>query len=124
MTTPRNGLWHPKIEVFETRISSGVLSPLPNWSFETYRRFPLISKMGALIQRTNCNYLIILEIILVSGIIPLALLLFQKRIGSSLKRGPLFVEIRHDNLHKTYTCQKQLGIIPLIERPFNFLTKA
>lgn len=58
MTTPRNGLWHPKIEGFETRISSGVLSPLPNWSFETYRRFPLISKMGALIQRTNCNFML------------------------------------------------------------------
>ena len=48
------------------------------------------------------------EIILVSGIIPLALLLFQKKIGrgrgrlfgggSSLKRGPLFVEIRHDKI--------------------------
>ena len=54
------------------------------------------------------DYLIILEIILVSGIIPLALLLFQKKIGrgrgclfgggSSLKRGPLFVEIRHDKI--------------------------
>lgn len=74
----------------------------------------------------NMDYLIILEIILVSGIIP-KIGRGRGRLfggGSSLKLGPLFVEIRHDNLHKTYTCQKQLGIIPLIERPFNFLTKA
>ena len=96
--------------------------------------YSLYTVMCQYARLKNMDYLIILEIILVSGIIPLALLLFQKKIargrgclfggGSSLKRGPLFVEIRHDNLHKTYTCQKQLGIIPLIERPFNFLTKA
>lgn len=89
-----------------------------------YTLYSLYTVMCQYARLKNMDYLIILEIILVSGIIPLALLLFQKKIGSSLKRGPLFVEIRHENLHKTYTCQKQLGIIPLIERPFNFLTKA
>jgi len=57
MTTPRNGLWRPKTEICETSISSGVLSPLPNWSFETYR-ISSNKEVGALIQRTNCNFML------------------------------------------------------------------
>lgn len=70
--------------------------------------YSLYTVMCRYARLKNMDYLIILEIILVSGIIPLALLLFQKKIGrgrerlfgggSLLKRGPLFVEIRHDKI--------------------------